>query len=62
MHTSLLRELTKTEPLLGGHLEGAMREEIELGPLLAIAAWKKGGVVSRGAGSTALFVYSTSCW
>lgn len=31
MHTSLLRELTKTDSLLGGHLEGAMREEIGLG-------------------------------
>ena len=29
---------------------------------LAIAAWKKGGVVARGVGAKALFVYSTPCW
>jgi hypothetical protein len=62
MHRSLLQRRAETDSLwMSGSRRAVLcRWRLDWGDL-AIAAWKKGGLVIRGAGSTTLFVHQTPC-
>ena len=61
MHTSLLRRSSNTDSLFMDGAEGdRCRRRWGWGDL-AIAAWKKGGLVARGTGSATGLMHSTPC-